>query len=467
MNNFRLELKQNVKTDQRLIITTALRQALHVLQMPVIELSAWVQQQIEQNPILEIDPEDIRSHEEIYSSFEVKELNFEEQNFSLYEEMDELFTNSLFPNYLQKKNLDILENCSKTPSVYETLRKQIALQFNGLEKAFAMAVADHLDHKGFLNSAHFHEIAARFQIKLEKAEKILLRFQQLEPLGIGSRSIQEYLLIQLKERKQEHGLLFKILDQHYSDLLHQRFFKIQKKLKVSSSRINSLISNTLRKLKKYPLENFQEERLSPLKEDILLQLVNNQWKITVQDTIGKPIKLHQKYIDYLHSQENLRNTWEKQFIRRHLASAKWLSRIIERRKSILAKVAHLVLSKQEQYFLGESPYLHPFSIREAAMQLEMHESTVARAVQGKFLKCDHGIFPLKNFFPSSLDENISTQKAKELLSSLIKKENKHKPFSDLELALEFSRKGISIARRTIAKYRKDLNIPNQKGRIVL
>ncbi len=408
---FRQELKQN----QRLMTTQAMKNALLVLQMPALDLASWLQKEIEQTPLLESYHSPART---------------------------------AFPS------IDTTAIAEQT-TLYDLLHKEIQYIFH-TEEEFAMAemIIGNLNYNGHL-AFPLKELHADYIL----LEKVLLKIQKIAPPGIAARNLQESLLLQLKNKP---ALASLIITECYDDFLHQRLTNIQKKLKVSAETIKEIIDTVITKLNPYPGYQYEHSVQQAIVPDAFLLYENEKWIIEINDHWMPKFRINKAYA----------NT-DDPFVRRHIASGQWLIQILIRRNQTLSDLLTYILSKQSKYLQGTTKYLVPMTMREVAKELSLNESTITRIVSNKYISTPSGIFELRKLFTSKLmsttGELISSQIAKELLLQLIMNEDKKHPHSDQVLSELLHNQGILCARRTVAKYRKGLKIEtaNQRSRMQL
>lgn len=406
-----MEFKQTVRQDHRLIMSAAMERAFHILMMPSAELSEWLEIEIESNPLLKLSK----------SRIELPEVNLMHHQ----------------------------------PTLYEHLTHQIELTFKQPEeKTFARMLAGSLDEKGFLDLSP-EEIKGK--------EGIVAQFQQLDPLGIGAKNAREALLIQLEEKKGSPAYL--ILSDHYEDLLQHRWMKIAKKLKISLSDLQEIIHRDLGRLNPYPAISFERTINPSLLPDITIHLDEGIWSIEVAHSYLPVIEIDHDYVQMLQSDESKKE--EKDFIRRHLAAGNWLQRSIDRRHSTLYQIGSYLLKKQKGFLEGLDPSPQPMTMKEMAAALNLNESTITRAILNKTASTSRGLIPLRKFFTHPVKSNrgqVSNEEAKRLIIQLINQEAT--PLSDETLSIKLKDYGIECARRTVAKYRKELRIGSTSQRRV-
>ncbi|HSX04830.1 MAG TPA: RNA polymerase factor sigma-54 [Rhabdochlamydiaceae bacterium] len=413
--------KINIKQNQKLVFSLAMRQALEVLQMPLQELSIWLKMQVEQNPALELK--------------------------------DEIADEGS----IRKNHSIAYDNFIKPPSLFEFLMQQARNCFRGEDLSIAEFIIGNLDQRGFFSIKNMNgELFSK-----EKAQIILRTIQSFDPPGIAAADLKESLLIQLIRKGKGDTLSFKIVNECFDDLLHHRISLISKVVKCTSKEIKELIQKDLFPLNLQPGAEFDQQHTLPIIPDIILENQEGKWLVEVNRKELPAIELSLNFLKHSNS-PHLSNE-EKVCMRRSLASGKWLMRILGRRHQTLKQIAAILLTKHAAFFSGEYHQFSPCTLEEISQLLGMHKSTIARAIYEKYLYCPQGLFPLKRFITSSTFQN-PLHSAKDLLLKFIKTEDKARPLSDEELSQKLNAQNIPCSRRTIAKYRQTLNIPPSSHR---
>ncbi|MBY0529800.1 MAG: RNA polymerase factor sigma-54 [Rhabdochlamydiaceae bacterium] len=439
-----LSIKQNAnistKQSQHLLLSLAMQQAFHVLQMPVLELAEWLRLEIEQNPLLEIDHSQDKNREPL------DELCQDTADYSQYlDRATEEF---------EKKRKAYQESLLTYPiSLYEHLMVQARFTFETQEELnIAELLIGHLDKQGFL-STPLNEIAP--DIDPKRVARILGVLQTFDPPGIAALDLRSSLLQQLRLKDKENTLGYTIVEKHFENLIHNRLPLIAKQLKLSIAQVQQIVSSEISPLDIHPGYPFHEEYACPLIADVHLDAREGEWFITVNHGPLPHFKVSSSYTKGLEQQE-------KVFVRRHLANGKWLKKIVHRRQDTLRCIATYLIKKQEPFLSGEQKTLHPMTIQEMADALQMHESTIARAISNKHISCPQGMFSLRSFFTHGITcqngQKVSNHTLRQLLAQIVEKEDKIRPLSDDAIAHQFKKMGIPCARRTVAKYRQHMRI---------
>ena len=397
----------HVAPEKRLAMTFRLQQARAILQMPQLELSQLIREEIDKNPLLE----------EIGSS---------------------------------KKKAPEIE-IAAPDSLYDRLFSQIREHFSlPQEKHIAEKLLEFLDEKGFL-STPFEEISKTIQEPIFRVQSIVKVLQTFEPAGIFACNLQESLLIQLKAQGEDASPSFHLVKDHFKDLIHGRYSAIKKKVANLdlAEAIQKLASLNLR-----PLESCHREIVQTIIPDLVLSQTKQGWSVGINEEDFPKFRIHSEYESIeTHSLE------EKATLRLWLNQGKWLLHSLKRRKKILLQIGTYLMRYQSEYF-AQKGNLKPLTLSDLSSEFQLHESTLSRAISGKYAETPKGIIPLKSLLTSS-NESVDS---KRLLQDLIEQENKQNPLTDEEISLELEKRGCKTARRTISKYRKELKIRSASAR---
>jgi RNA polymerase sigma-54 factor len=472
-----VSLQQKIKQTQWMIMTQQMQQAIHLLQVPVMELSSILTEHLEQNPIVESDIErdeldDIDEEDEDEESDHdllEKSLAIREDDFEILRRLDDDFHSTFEDEIFQGSSAHEKDYQTYTeqsirsqPTLFEHLMKQANEAFAAkTEQEMAEAIIGNFNENGYLDIS-LQEIALLNNFPLEKLREILQKIQTFDPYGIGSSTLQESLLNQLRLQGKEHSLAARIVKDHYDDLLHNRIPLIQKKLDCSSKEIAHAISHDLLRLDIHPGMIFSRNPVQVLVPDVTIQQDGEELRVLVNHDFLPPLRINARYRKMMGDPDVPRET--KDFIRKKILSFKWLCRNIQQRGSTLERIAASLAKRQLAFFLDPEGTLVPLTMKEIAEELELNESTIARAVSNKYLNSPRGLHPLRFFFSNAyVNEDggeVSATTVRNVLKSMIQKEDKRHPLSDETLSLCLRDHGIACARRTISKYRAELNLGN-------
>lgn len=478
---------QNLKQTQRLIMSPQMQQAINLLQMPVLELSAVLEQELQQNPIVDFmeDNEDEHSdlaqleaeHAEEEIEKEQKpenELNFDERDFEILKKLDEDFRDQFADTYMVRSQRTSEDDKLKTfqessicaeQSLFEFLMSQAHEIFSEEDLRWAEALIGNFDENGFLKTS-LQEVSLLNQMNEKKLGEILEQIQTFEPHGVGAVDLHNSLLIQLRAQNKKDTLAYRILEEHYDDLIHNRIPIIVKSMHLSSDQITTAIKKDISRLDLHPGLGHFKNFVQYITPDVTIEEENQNLVIKVNDDFMPSIRINRRYLRMMEDENVPVET--KEFIKTKLASAKWLLRNVHQRSETLQKIVELLIQTQRSFFMDPNGKLEPLTMKTLAEQLELHESTIARAVANKYVDSPRGILPLRSFFTNSLatqnGEDVSSNTARNVLLDIINGEDKMKPLSDADLSRSLEEKGISCARRTIAKYRTELQLGNAQQR---
>ncbi|HRD55485.1 MAG TPA: RNA polymerase factor sigma-54 [Parachlamydiaceae bacterium] len=461
---------QSLKQMQHLLMSQEMQQALSFLELPIMELQPLIDQELENNPLLEaeIEEEEIEEQEKEEEEVPFEELKFEERDLKIIEQIDEELSlhvkeSSKDPQTIEDEKLkNYLDSliCEKD-SLFSHLMKEVSQLFlTKEEQKLAEEIVGNLDERGFLKVS-LEEISLLSGFSIDPLKSILEKIQTLEPKGIGASNLQESLLLQLKLKGQKEAFSYQIIEHHYQDLLNNRIPLIKKALKMTPNEMESAL-NEIKKLDLNPAASFEYTPLTYIIPDVSIKEEDGTLQVFVNEDPLPPLRLNRRYLELLEDKSLLPET--KEFIEKKIASAKWMLKNLSERNETLARISHLLVKKQKVFLETPEGKLLPLTMLEIAAELNLHESTVTRAVSNKYVNTPRGLLSLRSFFTHGLSSELSSASVKQEVSEIIKNENKKKPLSDESILKLLQEKGMSCARRTIAKYRKQLNIASAHQR---
>lgn len=474
------ELKQNLKLTQQLIMTPQLQQAIKLLQMSRLDLVDMVNQEMEENPLLEevvsdedpeaekkIEPEQTEEgdREEGKTAERTEELTGEGDG---REEFD-------WDGYLEDYGpmgvtYDRQEGTAPSwdnllvvkTSLTDHLMWQLLLSdFTEGERRIGEQIIGNLDQNGYL-VATLDEIAGQEKVSPAFVEEMLKKIQEFDPVGIAARDLRECLLIQAKMLGNERSFVERIILGHLKDLEVKNYPQIARKLKVSLDDVLTavlIISN----MDPHPGSIYNQERIQVIVPDVYVFKSGDDYKIVLNDEGLPRLRISNFYREIMGGM-NTGVTQEngKRYIKERVQSATWLIKSIQQRQKTIYRVTESIVRFQRDFFDLGINSMKPLILREIADDVEMHESTISRVVTNKYMHTPRGLFELKYFFGSGIrkpgSDDVSSKSVQEDIRKIIGKENTRKPFSDQAIVACLGESGISIARRTVAKYREMMGI---------
>ncbi|HLO12856.1 MAG TPA: RNA polymerase factor sigma-54 [Pseudoneobacillus sp.] len=321
-----------------------------------------------------------------------------------------------------------------------------------------------LDENGYL-SIYDAELQKQFSLTDEQLAQSLSIIQAMEPAGIGARSLQECLLLQLKRKTTPESLVITLVKEHFQDFAEKKWKELANKLHVSMAEIQFAFDE-LQSLDPRPGSKFISEQTAFITPDVVVMWDGKDYSITIFDELLPKVSFND---DFYHHYANTKDQQVTKYMEHQFQNYQWLQKSLEQRKETLQRVALKIVEKQPEFFKNGPSNLKPMVMKSVADELEIHESTVSRAVREKYVQTPFGIFELKSFFTSTIqttsDESTSSTQVKNALTKLIEAENKLKPLSDQDIVqILKDDEGIVVSRRTVAKYRDQLGIQSSSKR---
>lgn len=471
-----MEQRLQLKMAMKLVMTPNLQLAIKLLQLNKMELIEAVNKELQENPAFDL--ESVGS-DPLTSSSEIGEMDkgqgIETEGMSSYDKvtMGEVDWDSYFDNgadtgsyFSEKKEPVAFENIlHRSPSLAEHLLWQLSLtKVTKEEQHLAVRIIGNLNDDGYLSSS-LDEMAERYNTSLEKMEGVLKIIQEFDPVGVGARNLAECLLIQVRQAEFERNHLAEKIIQHHLHLLERNAYKeIAKLLNVDVQEVLDAV-DFIRTLEPKPGRAFSTSITQYIQPDVYIQKVDDEYRIILNDQGLPKLRINKLYQHYRNQNTDLET---RQYVEQKFRNALWLIKSVEQRQRTIYKVAQSILKFQKNFFDYGIHELRPLVLRDVADDIGMHESTVSRVSTNKYMQTPQGIFEIKYFFHSGLStlagEDISSIRVKEIIKNYVLNENPASPLSDRQIMELIQNQGITIARRTIAKYREELNIPPSNRR---
>jgi RNA polymerase sigma-54 factor len=468
----RFEMLQ--KQTQQMILSPQMLQAIHMLQMPLMELQALVQQEITLNPVLEETMEQEKPtsetpepEKETKAEEHESELDFKEEFDNLTkldDEWKDYFAQSgnfrKLTQQDEEKRKFMLESVTTGESLHDHLLWQLGLiALTPEKKALGETIIGNIDENGYLRTAST-DLVAESGKSIEEIEETISLIQSFNPVGVGSRDIKECLLIQLDRLGKANTLETKIVENYLDLVAEQKYKPIADALQVPEENVKNAV-DLITTLDPKPGLLFSQEHTQYIEPDVFVEKIDGEYVVTLNDARIPHLFISNLYRDLMQRKDTSQET--KEYIRNKVTAGNWLIRNILQRQQTVNKIANEIVRVQRE-FLEEGPsFIKPLTMQEVANAVNLHESTISRAIANKYIQTPQGTFQLKYFFSAGVQtesgESISIANLKERVDGMIKEENHANPLSDQEILEKLSAQGIKIARRTIAKYRHEMGIP--------
>jgi RNA polymerase sigma-54 factor len=463
-----MQQRQSLALQQ--VLSPQLQQSLLILQTPLLELRNLVQQEMETNPVLEDLPEDSGANErtEAEASADEKFRDEFEKLASLDEEWRDYMAQSASSNFDGRRGSKEADEKRQflfdSIPVQETLQQNLIAQLNQTvlsadDRKAAELIIGNIDDDGFLQSTP-EEMALNSGIPQNDFERGLALIQTFYPAGVGARDLRECLLIQLQRQGKEHSVEYGIVAEHMDDLGRHRFPEIARRMAISAEEVQKAADNIAR-LNPRPGQVFAAAPQNYVLPDVVVEKVDGEYQISFNNEQIPHLRISNLYKDIIAS-GNTQTSDVKDYIRDKIRSGKFLIRSIHQRQQTIMNIAQQIVSRQRDFLDFGTSHLKPMTMAEVAETVGVHETTVSRAVSGKYMATPQGVFEMKYFFTggyqTATGESLSNTSVKQAVLDLVKHENGSAPLSDHEIVEILSERGIPIARRTVAKYRSELNI---------
>jgi len=460
----RLNFEINLEQQQKLMITPELRQAIAILQMSAPELEEYIDQEMEQNPFLELEEEPSLKEGENVSADDEPGQREE------IAEWIEYFTDRSDLGVAPQRGEERPHDRSTSTSI--TLQEHLCLQLHlAVDNPVDLRIGEYLvgciDDRGFL-AISVDEAAGALAVPAVQITKLLKMIQGFDPVGVGARDIKETLILQLKYRGQDTPLLVDLINNHLPDIATGKLKTVARALGITVLEAQDMC-DIIRTLNPSPGNQYGgENETRYIVPDIIVDKINGQYVVTLNDYRVPTLHVNNLYQGLLKNPAQF-STEEQKYMEDRLASAIWLIKSIEHRKVTLYRVVSCIVEMQKDFLDHGIRYLKPMTLKQVAEKVEVHESTISRATTNKYVQTPRGVFELKFFFSSSLkgqelDETVSARSTKRLLQEIVEAEDRANPLSDQQICDLLSGQGITCSRRTVAKYRAELGIASGSSR---
>jgi RNA polymerase sigma-54 factor len=443
------------------VLAPQLQQSLQILQAPTLELKNIVQQELQTNPVLE---EDASLHEAEDRSSD--EADFQEE-FEKLAKLDEEWRDYMAQNvsYSARSQEDeerrqfFLDSLANQETLQQHLLDQLnTADIDAKKRKAAELLIGNIDDVGFL-SAPLDEIANLSGASIEDLQEALELVQTFHPVGVGARDLKDCLLIQLRRLGKAQSLEYQIVNQYLDDLGRKRYPDIARRLGVTVDQVQKA-ANFIATLDPKPGQIFSPEPNSYVLPDVMVEKVGDEYVVSLTGDQIPHLRINKTYRDLMTQSRNGGEV--RDYIREKIRSGKFLIKSIHQRQQTILNIAIEIVKRQRDFLDSGTAFLKPMTMVQIADAVGVHETTVSRAISGKYIATPQGVVEMKFFFTPGYQTNdgvaLSNTSVKETIADLVRNEDSRMPLSDKEIVEILSERGIPIARRTVAKYRAELNI---------
>ncbi|NLG63141.1 MAG: RNA polymerase factor sigma-54 [Candidatus Cloacimonetes bacterium] len=479
-------LYQGTQLKQEMKINPRLYQAMDLLYMPLLDLQQHIKQEMLNNPFLDLEEPQV-TEEETQVKDEQKEREKEKEQEEIdWEEilLDGFEAGGRRAEYEDKEYYEPVP--VDTRDLYDHLRDQLMLMpLPPRDILLGEEFIGNIDENGYLTCS-VEDVVAGLNtwvaehgsdweqdsgeplrpFTVEEGEKMLKVIQDFDPPGIGARDLRECLLLQMRDEEMEDTLAYRIVHDYFDQLINHRWSEISKELSITPRDVQSA-ADEIAKLDPKPGLKYAAPGDNYITPDLIVEKIDGEYLVFLNDTSLPRLKLSKAYREIAKDKSKFKGE-NKEFISNKLNSANWMIQAIEQRRQTMLKVMNFIVDRQREFFEKGVQYLKPLTLREVAEVINMHESTVSRVTNEKYVQTPRGVLPLKFFFSSGLSttsgEDVSARGIKAKIQKLVDEEEPKKPLTDQAIVNILKQEGIQIARRTVAKYRDQLGILSARMR---
>ncbi len=480
-------LSQHTGLRQELRVNPRLYQAMDMLYMPMMDLQQHLKQELLANPFLELlEPEEEETPEEKTAEQEKEkaekedEIDWEEILLNGFEVggQREQFEQQEYIEPVTVETKDLIDHLHDQLQLLELTPRQRLLgeEFLGniMDDGYLAASLEEI--RGSVNelvSNHYarevpddedddvsRTVPDAMLYSMEEVEEMLKIVQHLDPAGVGARDLRECLLLQLADVEDNKSLTFRLVNEAFSDLIAHRWNDLAKRFNIEPAKVQAA-ADELARFDPKPGLKYSNRGDGYIIPDLIVDKIDGRYHVFLNDTGMPRLRLSRSYQEVARDKKKM-TAESREFIASKMNSANWMIQAIEQRRQTMLKVMNFIVDRQREFFEKGIEYLRPLTLREVAEVINMHESTVSRVTNEKFVQTPRGVLPLKFFFSSALatasGEDASARSIRAKLEKLVSEEDSAKPLTDQQIVHLFQEQGIQIARRTVAKYRDQLGI---------
>jgi RNA polymerase sigma-54 factor len=466
-------------------INPRLYQAMDLLYMPLLDLQQHIKQELLNNPFLDLEEPQVTDEDTAPLDPQKEKEQDKAKEEIDWEEilLDGFDAGGRRAEYEDKEYFEPVSVDSR--DLYDHLRDQLMLMpLRPRQMLLGEEIIGNIDENGYLtcsiddvvsglnlwihdSGGHwFEEDESAAEFTGAEAEELLRVIQGMDPAGIGARNLRECLLLQLRDQQLEDTLTYKIINDYFDQLINHRWSEISKELSITPKDVQTA-ADEVAKLDPKPGLKYAAPADNYITPDLIVEKIDGEYLVFLNDTSLPRLKLSKTYRDIARDKNKFKGE-NKEFISNKLNSANWMIQAIEQRRQTMLKVMNFIVDRQREFFEKGVQYLKPLTLREVAEVINMHESTVSRVTNEKFVQTPRGVLPLKFFFSSGLSttsgEDVSARGIKAKIQKLVSEEEARRPLTDQAIVNILKDEGIQIARRTVAKYRDQLGILSARMR---
>ncbi len=434
-------------------LSPQMQQSLHILQAPLMELRQLVTAELEANPTLEEEPREVAREPEGQEA-ERAELTDQWNEYYAQRATSEPWTADA-----QARRQHFFDSQTKAPTLQQHLLEQMnGSEMSSQERGIALVIIGNIDDQGYLR-ATTAEIAAQAGCLEEDVEKVIEIVQGFDPAGVAARNLSECLFIQLRRSGRQYSLESRIVQHYLEELSRRKLPEIARLCHVSLSDVQNA-AESISRLEPRPGRPFSAEDEQSILPDVIVERDGDGYTVSLNDDEIPSLRIGDGYKDMLSQAAGDREV--RDYLREKIRGGRFFIRCVQQRQHTLLNIAREIVDRQRDFFDLGPAHLRPMTMSKVAQAVGVHETTVSRAVSGKYLASPRGLFELKYFFTSGYTtdngESVSNESVRQAIAEIVRNEDTKRPLSDQNIVAMLSERGLPIARRTVAKYREQIGI---------
>jgi RNA polymerase sigma-54 factor len=458
----------NITLRQTQVLAPQLIQSLKMLQMPLLKLEQTLRHELATNPLLEESEELELESPDAEPEFDLAadKTTPEEADPQLNKiDWDDYVNDSEDFGYKirdreESREDSFLATTATEKSLYDHLIEQLSmLRLSAEQHQIGEYILGNIDHSGYLVVSPA-EMAEELSLSVEKIEEVLDKIRRFDPVGVGSRDLRESLLTQLRERKLEHSLAYRVVEEHLYDLERKSILQIAKLMNVPFEKAQAAL-DLIKSLSPTPAHGRFESAAAVVIPDMIVERVGEEYVVYHNDRSVPRLRINASYRSLIR-RGNVSTEDTKKYISQKLEQARWLINAITQRRNTMIRVMEAIVEEQREFFEKGAEFLKPLIMEDIARKVDMNVATISRVSNGKYVQTPQGVCEIKFFFNTGIARDdggeLSKRNVKSHIEELIKAESPEKPLSDQEIFKQLQTEGVQLARRTVTKYREELGI---------
>lgn len=456
-------MKLSLGLKQKQMLAPQLIQSLRLLQMPALKLEQTIRHHLETNPLLE-EIEELEPNLEVDGDTESEVDKNDDVDWDEFLFDDDEGYKVRQPREEREDRFE--GTASRAETLYEYLMEQLCfLKLSDEQRLIGEYIVGNIAPNGYLTIT-VDEMAEELRIPSEEVTRVLELIQSFDPPGVAARDLRESLLIQLRQKKMENSLAYRLVDEHLNVLGRKSIMQLSRMTGASPEKAQAALE-MIRNLAPTPVQGRFDPGATPVVPDLVVERVGNQFHVIHNDSHIPQLRINGGYRSLVR-RGNTSDQETKDYVKQKLEQAKWLLNSINQRRTTMVRTMESIVERQREWFEQGPAYLKPLRMEDIAQAVDMNVATISRVSRGKYVQTPHGVYEIKYFFNQGVarddGDDMSKHSVKQRIEEIIDDEPTDKPYSDQEIYRRLNAEGIKLARRTVTKYREELGIPSARLR---